>query len=136
MAIDSITDVGPKFIEIIALCEDRLPKRLRRIAAFYRILNQKNDLVHMLIKIIPDPSAVKIVLIAVIGLITLGQAGYAQVADKRIDEILKLSEQTSSDIAVAEREAPYSEIYVVELSVNKTGNAYPTVGTYSNVAKF
>ena len=60
----------------------------------------------------------------------------AQIADKRIDDIRKFYEQTNSDIAVAEREAPYSEIYVVELSVNKTGNAYPAVGTYSNIAKF
>lgn len=60
----------------------------------------------------------------------------AQTPDKRIDEIRKLYEQTSSDIAVAEREAPYSEIYVVELTVNKTGNQYPAVGTYSNISKF
>jgi hypothetical protein len=60
----------------------------------------------------------------------------SQAADKRIDDIRKLYEQTNSDIAVAEKEAPYSEIYVVELSVNKTGNSYPAVGTYSNVAKF
>ena len=60
----------------------------------------------------------------------------SQTADKRVDDIQKRYEQTNSDIAVAEKEAPYSEIYVVELSVNKTGNSYPAVGTYSNVAKF
>ena len=60
----------------------------------------------------------------------------AQTADKRIDDIRKLYEQSNSDIAVAEKEAPYSEIYVLELSVNKTANAYPAVGTYSNIAKF
>ena len=60
----------------------------------------------------------------------------SQNPDKRIDDIRKLYEQTNSDIAVAEREAPYSQIYVVELSVNKTGNSYPAVGTYSNIAKF
>jgi len=136
MATHSIANVGPEFIKIVALCEYRLSKSPSRITAFYRIFNQKNDLVHMLRKIIPDPSAMKFLLIAVIGLSTMGQAGYAQTADKRIDDIQKLYEQTNSDITVAEREAPYSEIYLVELSVNKTGNSYPAVGTYSNVAKF
>lgn len=60
----------------------------------------------------------------------------AQTADKRIDDIRKLYEQTNGDIEIAEREAPYSEIYLVELSVNKTGNQYPAVGTYSNISKF
>lgn len=60
----------------------------------------------------------------------------AQPPERRIDEIRKLYEQTNGDIAVAEREAPYSEIYVVELTVNKTGNQYPAVGTYSNISKF
>lgn len=60
----------------------------------------------------------------------------AQTPDKRIDDIRKLYAQTNSDIEVAEREAPYSEIYVVEISVNKTGNQYPAVGTYSNASKF
>lgn len=60
----------------------------------------------------------------------------AQPPDKRIDDIRKLYTQTNSDIEIAEREAPYSEIYVVELTVNKTGNQYPAVGTYSNISKF
>lgn len=60
----------------------------------------------------------------------------AQTADKRIDDIRKLYTQTNSDIEIAERDAPYSEIYLVELTVNKTGNQYPAVGTYSNISKF
>jgi hypothetical protein len=60
----------------------------------------------------------------------------AQIADKRIDEIRRLYMQTNSDIEIAEREAPYSQIYLVELNVNKTGNQYPAVGIYSNVSKF
>ena len=60
----------------------------------------------------------------------------AQTADKRIDDIQSLYTSTNSAIEVAEREAPYSEIYVVELTVNKTGNQYPAVGTYSHIAKF
>lgn len=60
----------------------------------------------------------------------------AQTADKRIDDIRKLYTQTNSDIEIAEREAPYSQIYLVELTVNKTENQYPAVGTYSNISKF
>lgn len=61
---------------------------------------------------------------------------FAQTPDKRVDDIRKLYTQTDSDIEIAEREAPYSEIYVVELTVNKTGNQYPAIGTYSNISKF
>lgn len=60
----------------------------------------------------------------------------AQTNDKRIDDIRKLYTQTNSDIEIAEREAPYAQIYVVELTVNKTENQYPAVGTYSNISKF
>lgn len=60
----------------------------------------------------------------------------AQTADKRIDDIRTLYASTNSAIDVAEKEAPYSDIYVVELTVNKTGNQYPAVGTYSNISKF
>jgi hypothetical protein len=60
----------------------------------------------------------------------------AQPSDKRIDDIRKLYEQTNGDIEIAEREAPYSQIYVVELTVNKTENQYPAIGTYSNISKF
>ena len=56
--------------------------------------------------------------------------------DKRIEEIRDLYTQTNEAIAIAEKEAPYSEIYVVDLSVNKTGNSYPAVGTYSNISRF
>lgn len=56
--------------------------------------------------------------------------------DKRIEEIRDLYTQTNEAIAIAEKEAPYSEIYVVELSVNKTGNSYPAVGIYSNISRF
>lgn len=69
-------------------------------------------------------------------IVVLTSLAQAQTADKRIDDIRKLYTQTNSDIEVAEREAPYSEIYVVELSVNKTGNQYPAVGIYSNISKF
>ena len=60
----------------------------------------------------------------------------AQTSDDRIEDLNRLYTQTNSDIGIAEKEAPYSEIYVVELSVNKTGNQYPAVGTYSNISKF
>jgi len=60
----------------------------------------------------------------------------AQTADKRIDDIRSLYASTNSAIETAEKEAPYSQIYVVELTVNKTGNQYPAVGTYSNISKF
>lgn len=61
---------------------------------------------------------------------------HGQATDKRIDDIRSLYTSTNSAIEVAEREAPYSHIYVVELTVNKTGNQYPAVGTYSNISKF
>ncbi len=60
----------------------------------------------------------------------------AQTTDKRVDDIRSLCTSTNSAIETAEKEAPYSEIYVVELTVNKTGNQYPAVGTYSNISKF
>lgn len=60
----------------------------------------------------------------------------AQTTDKRVDDIRSLYTSTNSAIEVAEREAPYSDIYAVELTVNKTGNQYPAVGTYSNISKF
>lgn len=60
----------------------------------------------------------------------------AQTADKRIDEIDHLYEQTNEAVRVAEENAPYSEKYVIEIAVNKTGNSYPAVGTYSNVTRF
>ena len=61
---------------------------------------------------------------------------HAQTEDKRVIDIRSLYTSTNSAIEVAEKEAPYSEIYVVELTVNKTGNQYPAVGTYSNISKF
>jgi hypothetical protein len=61
---------------------------------------------------------------------------HGQATDKRIDDIRSLYTSTNSAIEVAEKEAPYSNIYVVELTVNKTGNQYPAVGTYSNISKF
>ncbi len=60
----------------------------------------------------------------------------AQITDKRIDEIDHLYEQTNEAIRVAEENAPYSEKYVLEIAVNKTGNSYPAVGAYSNVTRF
>lgn len=69
-------------------------------------------------------------------LVWIGFSAQAQTADKRIDDIRSLYTSTTSAIEVAEREAPYSNIYVVELTVNKTGNQYPAVGTYSNISKF
>ena len=60
----------------------------------------------------------------------------AQITDKRMDEIDHLYEQTNEAIRIAEENAPYSEKYVIEIAVNKTGNSYPAVGTYSNVTKF
>jgi len=73
--------------------------------------------------------------IVVISLI-FGAAISAQTTDKRVDDIRSLYTSTNSAIETAEKEAPYSEIYVVELTVNKTGNQYPAVGTYSNISKF
>jgi len=63
-------------------------------------------------------------------------AALAQAAEKRIADIDHLVAQANEAIAIADKEAPYSEIYVVEVSVNKTGNAYPAVGGYSNVTRF
>jgi hypothetical protein len=78
----------------------------------------------------------KLYIAALIILVSLAHAGFAQTADKRIDEIEHLYTQTNEAIAIADKEAPYSEIYLVEVSVNKTGNAYPAVGGYSNVTRF
>lgn len=61
---------------------------------------------------------------------------HAQTTDKRIDDIDHLVTQTNEAVVIADKEAPYSEIYVAEVSVNKTGNQYPAVGTYSNVTRF
>jgi hypothetical protein len=69
-------------------------------------------------------------------IITYAGLSLAQTSDKRIDDIRRLYTQTNEAITIAEKEAPYSEIYLVELSVNKTGNSYPAVGTYSNLTKF
>ena len=69
-------------------------------------------------------------------LFLLACSAFAQTADKRIDEIDHLYEQTNEAIRVAEENAPYSEKYVVEIAVNKTGNAYPAVGNYTNVTRF
>ena len=66
----------------------------------------------------------------------LACSAFPQTADKRIDEIDHLLEQTNEAIRVAEENAPYSEKYVVEIAVNKTGNSYPAVGSYSNVTRF
>ena len=74
--------------------------------------------------------------ISIFLLLTFVGSAAAQSADKRIDEIDRFYTQTSDSIAIADKEAPYSEIYVVELSVNKTANPYPAVGAYSNVTKF
>lgn len=62
-------------------------------------------------------------------------ASYAQV-DKRIEAIRSLYTQTNEAIAIADKEAPYTDIFVVELAVNKAEVSYPAVGTYSNVARF
>jgi len=69
-------------------------------------------------------------------LFLLACSAFGQTTDKRIDEIDNLYEQTNEAIRVAEENAPYSEKYVIEIAVNKTGNSYPAVGTYSNVTKF
>jgi hypothetical protein len=69
-------------------------------------------------------------------LLLLTCSAFAQSQDKRIDEIDHLYEQTNEAIRVAEENAPYSEKYVVEIAVNKTGNSYPGVGIYSNVTRF
>ena len=88
-------------------------------------------------KIISDKPYLKIAPLIALAIVLLsGVAVQAQTADKRIDDIRSLYTSTNSAIETAEKEAPYSEIYVVELSVNKTGNQYPAVGTYSNIAKF
>ena len=63
-------------------------------------------------------------------------SAFSQTADKRIDDIDHLYTQTNEAIAIADKEAPYSEIYVLEVSANKTGSAYPAVGAYSSVTRF
>lgn len=74
--------------------------------------------------------------ISIFFLLALVDSAAAQTADKRIDEIDHLYEQTNEAIRIAEENAPYSEKYVVEIAVNKTGNSYPAVGAYSNVTRF
>ena len=69
-------------------------------------------------------------------LLLLACSAFAQATDKRIYEIDHLYEQTNEAIKIAEENAPYSEKYVVEIAVNKTGNSYPAVGAYSNVTRF
>ena len=69
-------------------------------------------------------------------LLVLACSAFAQTADKRIDDIDHLYEQTNEAIRIAEENAPYSEKYVLEIAVNKTGNSYPAVGAYSNVTRF
>ena len=69
-------------------------------------------------------------------MLLLACSASAQTADKRIEEIDHLYAQTNEAILIAEKNAPYSEKYVVEIAVNKTGNSYPAVGTYSNVTRF
>lgn len=63
-------------------------------------------------------------------------SAFTQTTDKRADDIDRLVTQANEAVAIADKEAPYSEIYVVEVSANKTGNSYPAVGTYSNVTRF
>ncbi len=59
----------------------------------------------------------------------------SQTVDKRIDEIRKLYDQTERRIAdAAKREQ--SDIFVVEVDVNKRLNSYPAVGTYASSTKF
>lgn len=59
----------------------------------------------------------------------------AQSVDKRIDEIRKLYDQTEQRIAdAAKREQ--SDIFVVEVDVNKRLNSYPAVGIYASSTKF
>jgi hypothetical protein len=90
----------------------------------------------MPMKSISDKSGRKIALFIALLVVLLSQDTRAQTADKRVEDIRSLYTSTNSAIEVAEKEAPYSEIYVVELTVNKTGNQYPAVGTYSNISKF
>jgi len=87
-------------------------------------------------KIISDKACLRIAIFMVLPLVFLTVGVSGQTADKRVDDIRRSYEQTNSDIEIAEKEAPYSEIYVVELTVNKTGNQYPAIGTYSNISKF
>ena len=135
MTSDCIANIRTQFLKVLSFGEDRLPEGSRGVAAFDRILNQKNDLVHKSMKSISNKSGVKFaLLLTLVGF--FAQDYIAQTADKRIDDIRSLYTSTNSAIEVAEREAPYSNIYVVELTVNKTGNQYPAVGTYSNISKF
>lgn len=68
--------------------------------------------------------------------ISLGGIAAAQAADKRIEDIRHLYTQTNEAIAIADKEAPYTDIFVVEIAVNKAETSYPAVGTYSNLTKF
>ena len=87
-------------------------------------------------KIISDKACLRIALYMILPIVFLAAKASSQTADKRVDDIRRSYEQMNSDIEIAEKEAPYSEIYVVELTVNKTGNQYPAVGNYSNISKF
>ena len=151
-----------KLLKAISIGEDRFPQCPCVESAFGSLLHKKNNLVHQvniiservynlfvigyhLLRSTPTPvrqphpsMKLPIVypLISVLFALLFTYSAFAQTADKRIDEIEHLYTQTNEAIAIADKEAPYSEIYVVEVSVNKTGNAYPAVGGYSNVTRF
>lgn len=61
---------------------------------------------------------------------------FAQITDKRIEDIERLLTETDVTVAASEKEGEYSPTYTVELAVNKVGVQYPAVGTYSHIAKF
>lgn len=59
----------------------------------------------------------------------------AQSVDKRVDDIRKLYDETNQRISDADKQEQ-SDIFVVEVNVNKRLNPYPAVGIYASAAKF
>ena len=74
------------------------------------------------------------VVLIVVGFI-LSCIANAQSADRRVDDIRKLYDETNQRIADAEKQEQ-SDIFVTEVNVNKRLNPYPAVGVYATATKF
>ncbi len=66
---------------------------------------------------------------------SLGTVARAQ-TDRRIETIKQIVEKINNDVAKSEREPEYSNIYLIQLEVNKGNGSYPAVGIYRPVVKF
>jgi hypothetical protein len=80
-------------------------------------------------------SNVMMPLTLIVLVLILSGVANAQKADKRVDEIRKLHDETNQRISDAEKQEQ-SDIFVAEVNVNKRLNPYPAVGIYASAAKF